>query len=268
MTNGITIPPEAFAELVRQHLDEQGMTMLDHDGMQMTVYADAGEVELDLTRFYEAYRQNPSELDTVIRILDRILRGEIPLRTERDYAELADRIFPMLKPIELLLEVRERKLPMLVYRDFPGGLIITYVIDEPRSVAYINEPQLERWGISAIDLHEHAIENLRRRTATQVQALNTGEDDRRLYIFNSGDGYDATRLLLNDVLGRWQTTLPGNMVIGVPNRDFLIAFSDSNQEIFTAVAHQIQADAARLDHGLTDQLFTLEQGAIREYHWE
>ena len=66
----------------------------------------------------------------------------------------------MIKPLEMLVEVRERRLPMLAYREFLGDLMIAYVIDEERSVAYINEEHLDRWSVSVQDLHERAIENL------------------------------------------------------------------------------------------------------------
>jgi hypothetical protein len=70
------------------------------------------------------------------------------------------------------------------------------------------------------------------------------------------------------VLADWARELPGHLVIGIPNRDFLIAFSDANPEILRGVAHQVQADAAQREYGLTEQLFTLADGVIKEYAWE
>jgi uncharacterized protein YtpQ (UPF0354 family) len=194
--------------------------------------------------------------------------GLQPDRTANDYAELADRIYPMLKPLALLAEVSERGLPMLAYREFLSDLIIAYVIDEERSVSYINENHLERWEVAVVDLHERAIENLRRRTADTVRYTTVGEGEQQLFIFNSGDGYDASRLLLSDVLAEWARQMPGRLVIGVPNRDFMIAFSDANPEILRAVAAQVQADAVRREYALTDQLFTLAGDVVKEYNWE
>jgi hypothetical protein len=57
------------------------------------------------------------------------------------------------------------------------------------------------------------------------------------------------------------------MVIGIPNRDFLIAFSDADESILTSIAHQIQLDSVQREYGLTDQLFTIEDGQVREYQW-
>ena len=260
---------EQFAAYMEKRLslyDE--IEVRGRSGMELRLRANEADVAADLSNFYAAYTRSPDQLDAVVQTFVRVIAGIQPDRTTSDYAELADRIYPMLKPLDMLAEVSERKLPMLAYREFLGDLIITYVIDEERSVSYINEEHLERWQIDVQDIHERAIENLRRRTEEQVRYTAVGEGEQRLFIFNSGDGYDATRLLLSDVLAEWVRQVPGRLVIGIPNRDFLIAFSDANPEILRAVAAQVQADAVQREYGLTEQLFTLGGGVVTEYRWE
>ncbi len=189
-------------------------------------------------------------------------------RAISDFAVLRGRVLPMLKPISLLLLVHERQLPMLVYRPFLADLIITYVIDEPARLVYLNEQHLERWGLAEHELYSEALANLRRRTEERGTYTVTGQGATRLIIFKAQDGFDATRLLLPDLLGRWRSELPGNLVIGVPDRDFLILFSDADREVLANVARQIQFDAAQREHSLTDQLFTLVANEVREYSWD
>ena len=242
--------------------------LLDREGMELRLRVNGADVVADLGNFYVAYNRDPAQLDVVVQNFARTLLGIQPDRATSDYVELSGRVYPILKPIEMLAEVRERKLPMLAYREFLADLMIAYVIDEERSFAYINEDHLERWGISVQDLHEQAIENLRRRTDDRVTYTTVGAGEQQLFIFNSGDGYDATRLLLADVLADWAKEVPGRLVIGIPNRDFLIAFSDANSEVLRGVAAQVQSDAAQREYGLTEQLFTLVNGVVREYAWE
>jgi len=268
--NGITavMTAEQFAGYMEKRLaayDE--IEVLDRAGMELRLRASGADVTADLTNFYSAYSRDPAQLDVVFETFVRVMLGIQPDRSASDYAALSDRIYPMLKPLEMLVEVRERKLPMLAYREFLGDLMIAYVIDEERSVAYINEEHLDRWNMSVHDLHEQALVNLRRRSE-QVKYTTVGTDEQQLFIFNSGDGYDASRLLLSEVLAEWARAVPGNLVLGIPNRDFLIAFSDANPEILRAIAMQVQADAARREYGLTDQLFTLVKGVVKEYRWE
>ena len=269
-TNGVTaaMTAEQFAAYMEKRLttyDE--IEVLDRAGVELRLRASGADVAADLTNFYTAYMRDPTQLDVVFETFVRVMLGITPDRSTSDYAALAQQIFPMLKPLEMLVEVRERKLPMLAYREFLGDLMIAYVIDEARSVAYINEEHLERWNVSVQDIHGQALENLRRATE-QVKYTTVGEGEQQLFIFNSGDGYDAARVLLSEVLTEWVRALPGNLVIGVPNRDFLIAFSDANPDILRAVAMQVQADAAQREYGLTEQLFTLVRGVVKEYRWE
>jgi len=242
--------------------------LLDREGMELRLRVNGADVAADLGSFYTAYKRDPTQIDVVVQTFARTLLGIQPDRAINNYAELAGRVYPILKPIEMLAEVRERKLPMLAYREFLANLMIAYVIDEERSFAYINEDHLERWKIGIIDLHQQAIDNLRRRTDDRVTYTAVGAGEQRLFIFNSGDGYDATRLLLSDVLADWAREVPGRLVIGIPNRDFLIAFSDANSEVLRGVAAQVQSDAAQREYGLTEQLFTLVNGVVKEYTWE
>jgi uncharacterized protein YtpQ (UPF0354 family) len=260
---------EQFAGYVEKRLtlyDE--ITLLGRNGLELQLRVDDADRSVDLGIFYAAYARDPTQLDVVIQNFVAVAHGIVPDRSTSDFAELADRIYPMLKPIALLAEVRDRRLPMLAYSEFLAELIITYVVYEGRSVAFINEEHLERWGLGVHELHAQALANLRERTLKQVDYSTLGVDEQRIFIFNSGDGYDATRLLLTDVIAGWASQMPGNIVLGIPNRDFLIAFSDANPTILNSIAQQIQADAARLAHGLTEQLFTFADSVIKEYQWE
>jgi uncharacterized protein YtpQ (UPF0354 family) len=261
---------EQFAEYIEKRLTlhDDEIEFVDRDEMELQLRVRGAGVTANLTNFYAAYRENPAQIDAIARTFVRVLLGELPERTATDFADLADRVYPMLKPLELLVEVRERKLPMLVYREFLADLMIAYVIDEGRSVAFVNEDHLETWDVTAQNLHDQAINNLRARTYEQVDFVSTGVGEQRLFIFNSRDGYDATRLLLTDILTEWTKQVPGNLVIGIPNRDFLVAFSDADGDILRNIAHQVQVDSAQQSYGLTDQLFTIQNGQVQEYVWE
>lgn len=267
--NGHVLTRDQFAQYVEQRLatlDE--VEMIQRADVELIVRVRGGDFRLGLENFYTTYTQNPAQLDAVVATLIRTLQGFNPDRSTQSFADLRERVYPMLKPIALLATVRDRQLPMLVYRPFLADLIVAYVIDEAESVAYINENHLETWQIDEQSLHDQALANLRRRTFDATAYTTAGEGAQRLFIFNSQDGYDATRLLLPELLEQWRAQLPGKLVIGIPNRDFLIAFSDADRTILTNVARQIQFDSAQRAYGLTDQLFTLINGEVREYAWE
>lgn len=258
---------EQFAAYITRRLSlyDDVIEVRERRGSTVIARVRGVDVSIDLDRFYAAYTRDPTQIDAIVQTIVSVLTREVPVRDQNDFASLRERIFPMLKPVSLLAFVRERNLPMLVYQPFLADLVITYVIDEPQSVAYINEQHLERWGVSEREIHNVALHNLRRRTNERVPYLMIGEREQQLFIFNSNDGYDATRLLLTDILAEWSRRISGQLVIGIPNRDFLIALGDANPDILRSVAAQIQIDSVQRDHGLTDCLFTLVGGQIREY---
>lgn len=260
---------EQFAFYMERRLSlyDDEVAIVARDELALTVSANGRELTIDLDPFYEAYARRPQQIDVVVKTLLGVARGIPAVREARDFAVVAAQVRPMLKPVALLLDVRERGVPLPVYREFMADLIITYVIHETNRAAYITDDHLRRWGINAAQLHARAVQNLQRVT-DGVQSVTSGVGDQRLFMFNSGDGYDATRLLLTDVLAGWAAKVPGNLVVGVPERDFLIAFSDANQDILRAISAQIAADAVSKAHGLTEQLFTLARGTISVYEWE
>jgi len=225
-------------------------------------------VLVELENFYHIYRRQPQRLDSIIQAVLESVRSQMPQRGAVSFEQIKERIYPMLKPNAILAEVSEQGLPMLAYRLFLADLAQLYVIDEDRSFAYINEEHLLVWGISEEQLYQTALDNLRRLTLKPDMCTVIGEDERSLMIYSAGDGYDATRLLLTDLLQEWQERIPGRLVIGIPHRDVLVGFSDADPSILRRIAMQIAKDMTHAEYGLTDQLFTVVDGRLELYEYD
>jgi uncharacterized protein YtpQ (UPF0354 family) len=142
------------------------------------------------------------------------------------------------------------------------------VFDFPHYRAYVNEDMLAQMMAgpeTTFDMiHEYALENLRLRTTSDNYQTH-GLYDKTMVVCETRDGYAATRILLPDLMATWAERIPGRMLIGVPNRDFLIAFSDRNPAHVAAIARQVRRDAAQRDHPLCADLLLWKDGRIREY---
>ena len=66
-------------------------------------------------------------------------------------------------------------------------------------------------------------------------------------------------------MAKWAKRIPGRMLIGIPNRDFLIAFSNRNPAHVAAIAGQVRRDAVEQDHPLCADLLVWQDGRVREY---
>ncbi|MBV9791078.1 MAG: DUF1444 family protein [Chloroflexi bacterium] len=232
--------------------------------LTLTLRVRGREVVGDLESFFNAYQSAPERVEEVWLALTEALLDQPVDRSEDDLERLLDRVMPMLKPLTLLSELRAQKLPLVVYRPLVGDLMVTYVIDEGQSVVYLNEDHLAKWGVTEPTLHWQALQNLREKSWKPYPGM-IGSGKGALLILNGTDGYDATRLLLTELFADFVARMPGNTVFGVPNRDFLIAFSDADPRVFSQVRAQIEVDAQTQSHPLTDQLLTLVDGQLQLY---
>jgi uncharacterized protein YtpQ (UPF0354 family) len=257
--------PDEFTQAAAQRLAaEPEVEVLSVDDLALFLRVGGREVTSELDNFYAMYRSAPDQLPAIWEMLADLLTENVPDRSESDTAVLLERVMPMLKPLALLNEVRAEGLPLLVYRPLVGDLMVTYVVDEGESVAYLNEGHLQRWGVSEDVLWARSLANLRARTrGVRPQRIGSGAGS--LLLLNGGDGYDAARLLLPEIFATFAATVPGNLVIGVPSRDFLLAFSDRDRRIFEQIKTQIETDARVQAHPLTEQLFTYQNGALARY---
>jgi uncharacterized protein YtpQ (UPF0354 family) len=264
-TNGTLLNPAEFTQAAAQMLAAYpDVEVVGIEDLSLDLRVRGREVSSDLHNFYNLYTNSPHQLEVIWQALSDALLDLPPDRTEDDPSVLMDRVMPMLKPIALLEQVRSQGIPMLAYRPLLADLMITYVIDEEQSVAYINEDHLARWNVTEPVLYGRAIYNLRAKPWTPKPGL-MGSGASALLIFNGRDGYDATRLLMPELFADFEAQIPGKLVLGVPNRDFLIAFSDADPRIFSQIRMQIETDAQTQTQPLSPQLWTYRNGQLALY---
>ncbi|HYO07581.1 MAG TPA: DUF1444 family protein [Tepidisphaeraceae bacterium] len=172
-------------------------------------------------------------------------------------------------------EVKERILPMIVggvvadespegvvTQPLVEGLMVAYAIDNDRTIAYIPRQRFAAWGISLDQLHKTAIDNLVARSESISAHAAQDEQGRvNLILFQTMDGYDASRLLLPTLHDRLREHLGSPFAAGIPNRDILLCFRD-DEETVGRLASQIAEDYQRMPHQVTDQLLLVTQDGI------
>jgi uncharacterized protein YtpQ (UPF0354 family) len=152
-----------------------------------------------------------------------------PQPTEKKAAES---LLPLLNQAQWLNRARRKEIVPPAHRPFVAGLIVTYIFDFPDYRAYVNEDMVAKMmdqpETTFNMIHQYALENLRRRTTGQSYKTH-GLGDKTMITCETGDGYAATHILLPDLMATWAERIPGQMSIGLPNRDFLIAFNDRDR---------------------------------------
>jgi hypothetical protein len=209
------------------------------------------------------YRMTVLRPDEMNRQVDRwiveLLRAsEGAPDVEGGFEDLKDRIYPMVLP-----EVADEDYYKgSVVQPLVSGLMVGYAIDNDRTISYISRPRFDKWNISVEDLHETALTNLVARSETMAANAAQDEDGEvYLILFQTMDGYDASRILLPTLHQRLREYLGSPFAAAVPNRDILLCFRNDD-DTFEKLLPQIKADFQQMPHQVTDRVMLITPDGI------
>lgn len=166
------------------------------------------------------------------------------------FETLSERILPMI----LSQAQADPNSPSTISQPLVADLHIAYAIDSDRTIAYIPRSQFESWKISIEDLHNVALANLVSRSESiAAHAAPDGQGRVSLILFQTMDGFDASRVLLPTLHERLREYLGSPFAAGIPNRDILLCFRN-DPETVDNLRKQIATDYQNMPHHVTDKL--------------
>lgn len=256
-------PPHLFArralELARQKFPLLESEIIGEFQLKL------GKSNVNLFNFYRSYVQSPERFENILLpALTTVVQvqewGEEQTTPSLDHVR--ERIMPMLYPEH----VWRQNFPNFVGEPWVGNLMILYVVDEAQAYWYIRNELLQKWRLSAEQLHDLAMHNLERyfdeHPAEMV--LSGQEDGPKLLMPHKPDAYNTSRLLspsfhekLRDLLGR-------EFAVGMPNRDFFVALSTDAPDMLQHIRDRVREDFSQMDHPLTDKLLLVSPDGVSE----
>ncbi|MBX3015488.1 MAG: DUF1444 family protein [Caldilineaceae bacterium] len=221
--------------------------------------------QVNLTSAYQAYQDSPERLDDIIGAHVQGLH-QLPALPLVEPAALAS-LLPVLRTNHWLVDQQIQSPIPLLARPFLTGLVVVYMLESADERLYVDEAMAQTamaHGCDQASLHARALENLRQRS--QAYKLQTRGSLRQLtFSCESQDGFAAMQVLLPELMERWARRIPGNMLIGIPNRDFITAFSENHPTGVATLVRQMRKAAVQRQHALYGRLLTWRNGEIREY---
>ena len=208
-------------------------------------------------------------------------RRPSPMDTpEHDWGVASSMIFPTFRPIgtqgvrfdEVNAEAiaaqpgRSHSAPLI--DDGPAGLPVVYSIPAGGFDVIVNGEHLVTWGVEAAALQDAAISNL---TAWSASAAWTDEvsGDRRLLSSDTGDGWDAIRILLPNVREHLARELgpSGRILVGLPERHLLVAgtLRPDDAEFAALFAEFVVEQSGAADEPIDRRVFELVDGSLVEF---
>ena len=199
---------------------------------------------------------------------------------EHDWAAASSRVMPVLRPPgsqgtaiagldrEALVREGMKSHASPLLDDGPAGMPIAYAMRAESYDVLVNADHLLAWGIDPAVLRATALENL---GAWSADAPWNDElsGERRLVSSETGEGGDAARILLPQVRQYLASELGGSgrVVIGVPDRDLLLAGTvrPGDEEFADLFGDFCLEQSGGADEPIDRRVFELVEGELRPF---
>ncbi|HLN61563.1 MAG TPA: DUF1444 family protein [Symbiobacteriaceae bacterium] len=212
---------------------------------------------------YQIYCEAPQYRDEVV---GAFLANQVYVEgaIEGTFEENRSKLMPLIVPRNVTEQFRviNRELATL---HLIGDLRIAFVVDEPEACTFIHQQTAHEWNVTEMTLLKAAMANLQDLNADAEPLKRFGKGEHTFLLWETFDGYDASRVLLTSELIRAAVTLGGNPVIAVPNRDYLIMFGDTDPEYVQQMAEMVQEQYDRHACPISPHLLTLVEGNLLPY---
>jgi hypothetical protein len=149
----------------------------------------------------------------------------------------------------------------------PAGLSVVYALHAGGFDVIVNADHLLSWNVQPAAIQEAALRNLAAWSATAAWTDEVS-GDRRLISSDTGDGWDAARVLLPDVVQKLAAELSaaGRVLVGLPERHLLVAATlrPDDEEFASLFADFVVESSGGADEPIDRRVFEVVDGHLVE----
>ena len=198
----------------------------------------------------------------------------VSLAPEHDWPAAAALLYPVLRPAGTIgMPLDSLATPMSAAGDTkpvidpgPADLVVAYAISATGFDILASGDHVAAWSVSAAALREAALQNLAAWSAGAPWSEEV-EGRRRILSSDTGDGWDASRILLPEVTAHLATTLgqrSARVLVGLPARHLLVAgaFQADDPEFAPLFADFVRDYAEDSDEAIDLRVFELVGGHL------
>lgn len=207
--------------------------------------------------------------------------GSIAETPEHDWSAAARIIFPALRPVgtqglsatdvspeSLAADTSSRGHSQPLVDEGPCGIPVVYALHAGGFDVIVNADHVLTWGVTVADIQDAALRNLAEWSAGAAWTDEVS-GERRLLSSDTGEGWDASRILLPEVLDRLSRELGsvGRVLVGLPERHLLVAGSlrPSDGEFASLFAEFVVEQSGGADEPIDRRVFELRDGRLVEF---
>jgi uncharacterized protein YtpQ (UPF0354 family) len=256
--------PSSFTEIVRGELVRTGFDVEPRTNLKLTAEQGPNRIELDLQEAFDRVKDDPGSRDEVVGevVADAQERMETGIG-ELSFEDARDDLMPLLKA---RFQIRRFGFDA-AETEQPAGLATVYVVDSDDGFTVVRPEDVERWGTTVEEIDEIALENLTRQTNEDEALLCEPSGGQPLCGWASGDGYDATRMIV-PALRRQIREEYGNdepVAYAVPEEHIYVALPLNalrRRNIERPFRLKLQRDFQMSEDPLSPEVFVEENGKL------
>jgi uncharacterized protein YtpQ (UPF0354 family) len=178
-------------------------------------------VQLVLDDAYKQYTSDPDRQDEIVDgLVQEAVRRMEEGNTKRSFSAVRDQLMPMLKRRVDVSRIEND--PAVTQFD---NLDVIYAVQGDHYFTVATKDDLARWGQSVDEIDSLALSNLEKKTNANQKLLCEPSGGQKLCGWASGDGYDASRMLVPGLRRQIVKELGGPAVYAVPLESVFVALT-------------------------------------------
>jgi hypothetical protein len=199
---------------------------------------------------------------------------------EHDWTHASALLYPAFRPVgtlgleiesinrEALLAHASQSHAQPLLDEGVAGLPVVYTMAAGGFDIVVNGDHLLSWGVEPRQIQDAAMRNLASWSASAPWSSEVS-GNRRLISSQTGDGFDAARILLPEVVSYLAAELGphGRILVGLPERHLLIAGSmgPDDEDFAGLFASFVVEDSGGADEPIDRRVFELRDGRLVEF---
>jgi uncharacterized protein YtpQ (UPF0354 family) len=210
----------AVKEAVATALKKAGFEAEPGFGARVRAQDGPNWVEVGLEAAVREYRKDPDRRDAIVAAVVRDTRERLEDGISGlSFADARPSILPLLKARFVLRTLDQP----VAETAFVAGLAVIYAVQREDDFTLIAPEDIRRWGRPLAQIDRLAIANLLRRTNRDEKLLCEPSGGSELCGWASGDGYDATRMIVPGLRRQIEREYDAPAVYAVPTENVFVA---------------------------------------------
>ena len=143
------------------------------------------------------------------------------------------RIFPVIRSTSFPTAANEKE---LLWEEHTAETRIYYAIDRGTTFSLVTKEMIEKEEMSLVKIREIAMFNVR---SLKTDAKRDEVAGNTFYFINSNDGYDASKILNEQLLKHYENNAEGELAVAVPHQDVLIIADIKNEAGYDVLGQMV-----------------------------